>query len=372
MTHLGALRACFHHNDWAFQKVLSLAEGLSDEQLDRPVEMGPGTLRETLRHHLGAERFWFSSWRGDEQTPVPHSRELNSVSEIRDAARTLAATRDELLAGMSEDDLARKVTVPREETPGYWPLGLVLLHVCNHGIHHRAQALNMLRQLGVAVPGLDYLFMRVEQPTVAQDAHVVEKFRASGLAPEDELRPAVELDVESMQTCFRYGDWAQMQMLERAGALSDEALDRPFEMGVGTLRATLTHTYDAEFWWFRSWTREPEPHYRKMSKTTPIAALRAASVEYVGERDAYIASLSAEDLKRVVRAYAQPDMRVQFRLGETMLELCGHGTHHRAQALNMLRHVGAELPKLDMYIWAREQSMNDRGTGNQRGSPSAC
>ena len=43
-----------------------------------------------------------------------------------------------------------------------------------------------------------------------------------------------------------------------------------------------------------------------------------------------------------------------FTLGESMLQLCSHGTHHRAQIANMFRHVGAEVPALDYIAMKRD------------------
>jgi uncharacterized damage-inducible protein DinB len=46
----------FEYNRWANDRVMRGAAGLSDARLDQPFEMGPGSLRETLKHVYGAER----------------------------------------------------------------------------------------------------------------------------------------------------------------------------------------------------------------------------------------------------------------------------------------------------------------------------
>ncbi|MFQ5490784.1 MAG: DinB family protein [Phycisphaerae bacterium] len=43
-----------------------------------------------------------------------------------------------------------------------------------------------------------------------------------------------------------------------------------------------------------------------------------------------------------------------FALGDTVMFVPGHGTHHRAQGVNMLRQLGARTPKLDYVQWLRE------------------
>jgi uncharacterized damage-inducible protein DinB len=40
----------------------------------------------------------------------------------------------------------------------------LMVHVANHGIHHLAQAINMMKQLGAAAPPMDYVvFARENQ-----------------------------------------------------------------------------------------------------------------------------------------------------------------------------------------------------------------
>jgi uncharacterized damage-inducible protein DinB len=56
MIHLGTVRDLFRHSDWARDKLLERAAQLDDAALDRPFEMGVGSLRETLQHLLFAER----------------------------------------------------------------------------------------------------------------------------------------------------------------------------------------------------------------------------------------------------------------------------------------------------------------------------
>ena len=73
------------------------------------------------------------------------------------------------------------------------------------------------------------------------------------------------------------------------------------------------------------------------------------------DRDAYLAKCTDADLSRRVRAKPRPNVERDFPLGVTLLQLCGHGTHHRAQALNMLRHCGAEVPALDVIRMLNER-----------------
>jgi uncharacterized damage-inducible protein DinB len=152
-------------------------------------------------------------------------------------------------------------------------------------------------------------------------------------------------DPDILRRYFRYGDWAAERVHAIAAGLSDEQLDHPFEIGLGTLRKTLLHIRDAEQSWLEAWLHGPRP-FAQLDEKTSIDELRRLYAETARQRDKYLASLSPADLQRPVTAEVEPELRYTFALGETMFELHGHGTHHRAQAVNMLRHLGAETPEL--------------------------
>jgi uncharacterized damage-inducible protein DinB len=348
----GTLRGLFAHNDWARDKLMTLASKLSDEQLDRRFEMGPGSLRETLRHLYGAERIWFERWQGGEQPQFPRARTISPLSDLWQAFRDLAAARNMYLDTLGEADLQRPVTYanPEGETHTF-PLGDLMLHVCNHGFHHRAQALNMLRHSGVKVPGLDYLFMKCECPTIELEPGTVNTLREMGFQVHQTPAPQPAFDPDTIRKYYRYGDWAFYRVAGCASVLTDDPLDRRFDMGLGSLRKALLHIRDAEQSWLDNWTRGSTPGFDQLPETTTIAELRGLFQQTAERRDAFLSGLSADDLQRPIVAQPTPGKKLQFRLGEAILQVCGHGTHHRAQALNMLPQLGADLPELDYVVW---------------------
>ena len=338
MPRIDTLRECFTWNDWGREKLLAAAAGLRDEQLDRPMEMGEGSLRATFQHLYGAERIWLERWRGTPQDQFPHARTVRRLDELRRAFCELAAART---ADLAAADLQRPVTytaIPDGKTYTH-RLGDILLHVCNHGVHHRAQAVNMLRQLGAATPkpGLDYIFMKLEQAERGETG-----------------TPA--LDRATLADYFAYGDWARLKIHAAAATLAPAQLDRPFDLGLGTLRATLAHIQLAEQWWYENWTRGPGQLFPPVDPQASIADLTRQFDETAGRRNAFLAGLSDGDLARATTATPRPGIHRTFPLGVTMLQLCGHGTHHRAQALNMLRQLGADVPALDYVMMLRSGS----------------
>ncbi len=332
------------YKTWARDKLLAAAVDLSDEQLDRPFEMGCGSLRATLHHLWSAERIWLCRWtgrdRGEFSEQLSHPR-----PDVAAMGGWFRATAEERNAYLAERRSAAALDSPisfvdRAGTPYTFPLRALLLHVCNHGIHHRAQAMHMLRRLEVPLPrpGLDYLFMKIEQ---------------AGAAP-----PA--LDLRTIRDLYEFADWAREQVHDAAAGLSDDQLDRPFPIGMGSLRKNLVHVRDGEQWWLNNWKGDSGAPFPATDETLSISDLRRSFDAVAAERNRQINVMSDADLQRIVEGRPRPDVVRRFPIGVTMLQLCSHGTHHRAQSLNMLRQLGAKPPPLDYVTMLNQPGRRGR------------
>ncbi len=133
-------------NHWATRQILDACARLSDEQLDRRFEMGLGSLRETITHVIGAMRGWTDLLAGRPFRGRPEQESKKSVAE-------LTAMLDEAATDLAKHARAHPVeeSVTRERGGKSYTFtrGGVVTHVTTHGMHHRAQMLNMLRHLGV-------------------------------------------------------------------------------------------------------------------------------------------------------------------------------------------------------------------------------
>ncbi len=135
------------HNRWANRKVFEACAALSHEQFHQPFEMGLGSLHDTALHILSAMHGW-----GD----LLAQRDQQRAGLEEDGERTPAQL-VELMDELSDDmEASAKAHGPDEDVTGErggnsytFKRGAVLTHVTTHGLHHRAQMLNMLRQLGV-------------------------------------------------------------------------------------------------------------------------------------------------------------------------------------------------------------------------------
>jgi uncharacterized damage-inducible protein DinB len=73
--------------------------------------------------------------------------------------------------GLSENDWAREMSYTTlAGVPYRTPLWQMVLHVVNHGSHHRGQITNMLRQLGVKPANLDLIAFYRNAPFAVEAA----------------------------------------------------------------------------------------------------------------------------------------------------------------------------------------------------------
>lgn len=162
--NLDTVRELFRYNDWARDRVLTLVAPLDPSALDRRFEMGEGSLRATVGHIHEAEWNWLQRWQGRSPKKGEAPHEFATIQALWTQWRLTADDRDRFLNTLHDADLDRAVTYTNMLGETYsFKVGYMLLHVCNHGTHHRAQAVNMLRHLGVKPPPMDFLVMHAEE-----------------------------------------------------------------------------------------------------------------------------------------------------------------------------------------------------------------
>jgi caffeoyl-CoA O-methyltransferase len=142
------------HDAWATREVLRTCSGLTDEQWHRRFEIGPGSLHDALTHVVGAMLRWADRIDGPPTELRPSiegmarrtAAELLALLEAAESGLAASAARARARGLGTEFDVTLAGKTHR------FVLGTALVHVATHGMHHRAQCLNMLRHLGA--PGI--------------------------------------------------------------------------------------------------------------------------------------------------------------------------------------------------------------------------
>lgn len=135
------------HNAWANRQMIEACAAISDAQLDREFPMGLGTLRKTMTHILGAMRGWTDVLA---KQPARERLETNAPIGVREWRELVDPTASELRAAAHSGPMDEVLHAERAGQSYAFVRSHVVVHITTHGAHHRAQCLNMLRQLGVA------------------------------------------------------------------------------------------------------------------------------------------------------------------------------------------------------------------------------
>jgi uncharacterized damage-inducible protein DinB len=134
------------HDRWATRNILVACGKLTPEQFHQRFDMGPGSLHDTTTHILGAMARW---------TDVLEGRAMGArLEEVTRTAPELLTVLEQVAGDFERvvraHPLDEVVTRTRDGKTYSFTRGGVLTHVATHGMHHRAQCLNMLRHVGVS------------------------------------------------------------------------------------------------------------------------------------------------------------------------------------------------------------------------------
>jgi uncharacterized damage-inducible protein DinB len=158
------LNDLYDYGNWANRRLLQVISQLTSEQFTQAVAGSHGSIRNTLVHVLSAEWGWLSRCGGPERGPALRPDDFPTVDSLADAWRRVESHMREFLSTLQDRDLSRSVEYlnPLDERRSM-PLGELLQHGANHGVHHRGQVALLLRLLGSTPGNVDLLVYYAER-----------------------------------------------------------------------------------------------------------------------------------------------------------------------------------------------------------------
>jgi uncharacterized damage-inducible protein DinB len=155
MGDANQLRRLVDYNQWANEKILSAIDGLTAEELARPVDAYFGSLETNLRHVLLATRVWLARWKGD----VPTTLKDPVAGPWPGAYAATHADFRAFVGPLTDGDADRIVDYKDSRgNPFQMGLGQLITHVVNHGTHHRAETGMLLERIGRSPGDMDYVY----------------------------------------------------------------------------------------------------------------------------------------------------------------------------------------------------------------------
>src|SRR4051812_8671471 len=127
------------HNAWATCELIAYCRSLSDDELDRPFEIGPGSIRQTLSHVVGAMERWAKRIGGEALESPPPSSSNESADELHRRCNAAQAALRAVAERVSRE--GRLDEVMSFQSPSHpefhFTRASALVHVTTHGMHHR-------------------------------------------------------------------------------------------------------------------------------------------------------------------------------------------------------------------------------------------
>jgi uncharacterized damage-inducible protein DinB len=148
---------------WASKRLVDAAAKLTEAELSRDFQTGDKTVVGSLAHVFAADRAWLGRVLG-----WPNAKFIDDsdrqLSVLVNDWPALLAQWDTLLAAETDASVARKVQYKNlKGDPNETPLWQIVLHVVNHGTHHRGQVSGFLRAMGHTPPAIDLIVYYREQ-----------------------------------------------------------------------------------------------------------------------------------------------------------------------------------------------------------------
>ena len=134
-------------DQWGTRLIIDAAHGLSREQFTREFNIGPGSVQKTLTHIVGALLRTVDVLGG-----LPPREPLDATQFATPDALVplLEYATTQLRAQSKARPLSDLVTREFAGKSYKFTRNGIIVHICTHGAYHRAQCVNMLKQLGVS------------------------------------------------------------------------------------------------------------------------------------------------------------------------------------------------------------------------------
>jgi uncharacterized damage-inducible protein DinB len=153
------LLAFVRFHAWANDRILTTADGLSDEEFRRSEVLDHGSAFQTLRHLVDVDWSWREFCLGNDigdtyvwnhgfaldDLPSIHAFCLEEDARLRSYVESL------------DDTTLTEALVMSADPDGVVPRWLILAHVVNHGTQHRSELAHYLTECGHSPGDLDLL-----------------------------------------------------------------------------------------------------------------------------------------------------------------------------------------------------------------------
>lgn len=164
------------------------------------------------------------------------------------------------------------------------------------------------------------------------------------------------MNLEGIRLLDAYNRWANARILDQAEKLTPEQLLEPNNRSFGSIRDTLVHLMETEYFWSgliwpgKAIDIDWEPFEFDPNDYPDVASIRARWADIAAGLDTFIDELTPEGENSPDRIVVWTDNGplLRRRLWPSMLSVALHATQHRTEIAMMLTGFGHSPGDLDL------------------------
>ena len=160
---LDAVKSLYHYNTWATERLFDNLKQLSEQEYSASGCSGHGSIKDTLAHCLTSQWGWLSWLDGSMTVAEAMSARLtdNDLASLENVGKkwnSIDSQTGKYIDSLTDEKARAIHEVITPDGQRYTPLlGELLLHLANHGTHHRAQIIAAIRRAGYSPGSYDLL-----------------------------------------------------------------------------------------------------------------------------------------------------------------------------------------------------------------------
>lgn len=160
----------------------------------------------------------------------------------------------------------------------------------------------------------------------------------------------------TIKLLYNYNRWANLRVLAVCESLTLEQWARELGHSWGSVHGLLTHMYAAEAIWVSRWKGDSPRVMAKAADFPTYAALERAWMQVENDILNFIDTCNDKTLSEEVTYINTRGVTYTFPLGQLMLHLANHQTHHRGELAAMLAILDVPHPEDDLLLYMREMA----------------
>jgi len=167
--------------------------------------------------------------------------------------------------------------------------------------------------------------------------------------------PRLDAPADVVHALWAYHHWANRRLFDVTAALGDAVASRPLgaQFSYPTILRMFAHIYGADAFWLSVWKGQSLGALPG-GDVTALTELRGRWDDLEAEQRRYLATLTPDDLVRVIEGKNTRGQAFRRPLGMMLMHVPNHATHHRSEIATMLTMVSGSPPDTGLGTYLRD------------------